>query len=120
MAKQVIVQWTPSPSNDVARQELTLLTEINGRRRQHGPFRLGPHQSQWSTKEQNIPLNEGDSVEVTIVTIDKRNQRDINPPTRGFTIPDTTPPESASNLTFTVRDYDGGPTGPVGPTGPAH
>lgn len=112
MSKQVIVHWTPSPSTDVAEQQLIF-------RKGQGiaqTYRLGPHVREWSTKAHG-PLEEGTTIHVTIKTIDTQGLQDSNPPSKSFTIP-AEAPQSASNLTFEVRDFEGGPTGPVGPTGP--
>lgn len=113
MAKQVIVHWDPSPSDDVERQELIL------RKLPHGvpqTYRLGPTERSWSTKNSG-PLDEGQVISVTIRTIDKQGLQDSDPPSATFKVP-AEAPKSASNITFEVRDYDAGPTGPGGPTGP--
>jgi hypothetical protein len=117
MYKQVIIHWTPSPSEDVARQELSLVINPGPEAESFGPYSQAARQAQWSTKETHKTLSEGDTIEVVIKTIDTGGLQDSHPPRKRFTLPNA-PPVGASNITFEVRDWDGLPPSPTGPTGP--
>ena len=117
MSKQIIILWDPSQSDDVEKQELRLQIGEGVQARAFGPVQLNRFTSQWSTKETGEPLQEGTTINVSIVAVDTSGLRST-PLEGSFSIP-AVPPDGPSNLSFEVRDFDddGGPIGPTGPVG---